>query len=54
MVAAYTESTSHWESKVKGQFERGSLLGGGFTQGKMDLERKGFVELEDLVRLLNI
>ncbi len=26
----------------------------GFTANKIDLERKGFIELEDLVRLLNI
>ena len=54
LADAYLEATAHWESVIRGKFERSSLLEAGFSAGRMDLEKKGFIELADVVRFLNI
>jgi hypothetical protein len=53
-VKAYLQSKSHWQGRIQHKFERNALLGEGFTSSKIDLEKKNFIELEDLVRFLNI
>ena len=42
---AYAEAAAHWNDYIRHRFEREGLLAEGFTKNKIDLERKGFIEL---------
>jgi hypothetical protein len=54
LAQAYCSAHQHWRTSIQRKFDRNALLSEGFTSQKIDLERKGFIELEDLVRFLNI
>jgi hypothetical protein len=42
---SYWQADAHWSTAIKHKFDRQSLESEGFTKNKIDLERKGFIEL---------
>ena len=47
-------SRRHWNDKISNKFSKDHLESEGFSVSKLDLDRKGYILVEDLVRFLNI
>lgn len=54
VATAYIEAKRHWEREIVEKFDQHLLTQEGFTEQAVDLDKKGYLSVEDLVRLLNL
>ena len=52
-MKSYIVSKKFWEEKIVKQFSIAALKAEGLNLEKFDLEKKGYINVEDLVRFLN-
>ena len=45
LARAYVEAENHWSTEISHKFDSSNLQAEGFSKNKIDLERKGFIEL---------
>jgi hypothetical protein len=53
LVAAFRETEEHWAACFLHKYVEGKLVKGGFTEENIDISKRGFIAIEDLVRYIN-
>lgn len=51
---SFANSEKHWTKSIYRKFSRAALLDDDFRSDKLDLDKKGYLVLEDFVRFLNM
>lgn len=54
LLQAYLKAESFWKQHVSGAFSRNDLFKDEFSEESLDMEKKGYIVLEDIVRFLNM
>lgn len=54
LVSSYLLARTHWNEKISRQFSAEQLGREGFSCGRVDFDGKGYIQVEDLVRFLNV
>lgn len=54
VVSAYLKSYKHWTNFIHKKFDRRKLGEKKFCLSSLDLDKKGYIMLEDLVRFMNM
>jgi hypothetical protein len=54
LVSSYLLARTHWNEKISRQFSAEQLSREGFSCARVDFDGKGYIQVEDLVRFLNV
>lgn len=53
LVTAFRETEEHWATRFMHAYGEHKLIKGGFTEENIDISKRGFIAIEDLVRYIN-